>query len=246
MIQTLLLLDYENVPKVDLSVLDEGYRAIIFVGNSQVPPKAARRKESAHRFRRVDFQKIEGAGRNALDFHIAFHLGRLFETSPGTECVVIAKDKGYDPLLAHLNKNGMKCRRVESWDALVSERCMKQLDEVTASSTQRSNATMLSRSELTVCPRCNKSSTIEHHGGRWCSNCGCFAAPPNPELLPSAHMNAKRSDQRPYRARLPWVSSTNDRGSLECSWCHQLSDMTGGIYDDGEWMCGQCVAGYAT
>ena len=29
-----------------------------------------------------------------------------------------------------------------------------------------------------------------------------------------------------------------------CSSCHQKADMAGGIYDDGEWMCGDCIAGY--
>ena len=31
-----------------------------------------------------------------------------------------------------------------------------------------------------------------------------------------------------------------------CGWCHQQKDMSTGIYDDGEWMCGDCVSGYAT
>lgn len=75
----LILVDYENIGKIDLSLLDISYRAIIFVGAMQQLPKAARRDSTAHRFSRVDFQKIEGVGKNALDFHIAFHLGRTFE-----------------------------------------------------------------------------------------------------------------------------------------------------------------------
>jgi hypothetical protein len=244
MIQTLLLLDYENIPKVDLSVLDEGYRAVIFVGKNQEPPKAAKRKESAHRFVRVDFQKIEGGGRNALDFHIAFHLGRVFETSPETECVVIAKDKGYDPLLAHLKKNGMKCRRVESWAALVSNRGDTKARKEKPVPTQGSTAT--SAPELTVCSRCKKASTIEHHGGRWCSNCGRFAAPPISARLPSEQMRYRVDEQRYHSTRTSRTAPDSDRGSLECGWCHQRSDMTGGIYDDGEWMCGHCVARFAT
>ena len=44
MSQTLLLVDFENVHKVDISLLDESYRAIIFVGANQNPPKAAKNK----------------------------------------------------------------------------------------------------------------------------------------------------------------------------------------------------------
>lgn len=31
----------------------------------------------------------------------------------------------------------------------------------------------------------------------------------------------------------------------ECGWCYQRKDMTKGIYDDGEWMCGECISRYA-
>ena len=112
MTKSLLLVDLENVHKVDLSRLDDSYRAIIYVGANQNPPKASKKPATAHRFTRVDFQKIEGTGKNALDFHIAFQLGRTIETAPDTLCIVLSKDKGFDPLLTHLNKNGLQCRRV--------------------------------------------------------------------------------------------------------------------------------------
>lgn len=119
MTKKLLLVDLENKHKVDLSPLDESFRAIIFVGANQNPPKAAKKPATAHRFSRVDFLKISGAGKNALDFHIAFELGRTFETAPDTECFVLSGDKGFDPLLNHLNSNGMACKRVESIAELV-------------------------------------------------------------------------------------------------------------------------------
>ena len=52
--------------------------------------------------------------RNALDFHIACHLGRVLETARNTSCVVLSKDKGFDPLLRQLNKIGLRCRRINS------------------------------------------------------------------------------------------------------------------------------------
>ena len=145
MSKRLVLVDFENVQKLDLSILDESYRAIVFVGASQAPPKAARNKATAHRFSRVDFQKIEGNGKNALDFHIAFHLGRTFETAPETECIVLSKDKGYDPLLVHPNKNGLSCRRIVSLEEL--------LPDVLVAAVEGPGQV--------VCRRCGKSSTIE-------------------------------------------------------------------------------------
>jgi len=228
----LLLVDYENVHKLDLSSLDDSYRAIIFVGASQNPPKAARNRSTAHRFNRVDFQKIAGSGKNALDFHIAFHLGRAFETAPDTTCIVLSRDKGFDPLLAHLNSNGLKCRRVESFDELVREPAPTLTGELVPIG-----------ADLVVCRRCGKSSTIEHHGGRWCTNCGSFATAPDPALLPSSQPGYREPSFRgsttpPFRGSLPTAN-------VVCGWCNQPSDMAGGIYDHGEWMCGDCIARYA-
>lgn len=219
MTKKLLLIDLENKHKVDLSPLDETFRAIIFVGATQNPPKAAKNPITAHRFSRVDFLKISGVGKNALDFHIAFELGRTFETAPDTQCFVLSSDKGFDPLLNHLNDNGMTCTRVES------------IAEIAPL-----NVGLMVATDLVKCRRCKKTSTIEHHGGHWCSNCGRFATPPDPNLLPS--------NRTSYR-ELERLSYENNEIYSECSWCNQRTDMTGGIYDDGEWMCGGCITRYA-
>lgn len=215
----LLLIDFENKQKVDLSSLDESFRAIIFVGANQNPPKAAKKPVTAHRFSRVDFLKISGAGKNALDFHIAFELGRTFETAPDTQCFVLSGDKGFDPLLNHLNANGMSCKRVESIGDLMP-----------------AAAAPIIAPDLVVCPHCKAASTIEHHGGQWCTNCGRFASPPDPKLLPSN----QKGYREPARTR-----RENTALYAVCEWCHQKADMTGGIYDDGEWMCGLCISRYA-
>lgn len=219
MTKKLLLVDLENKHKVDLSPLDESFRAIIFVGANQNPPKASMRPATAHRFSRVDFLKISGSGKNALDFHIAFELGRTFETAPDTQCFVLSGDKGFDPLLTHLNTNGMHCKRVESIADLVP-----------------ANMVPLAAHDQVVCPRCKKASTIEHHGGNWCSNCGKFATPPDATLLPSRQPGYREPKQFTYE---------NNAHHAECGWCYKRTDMSGGIYDDGEWMCGECIGRYA-
>lgn len=222
--KTLLLVDFENRPKLDMSELNDNFHAIVFVGANQNPPKAASKKTTAHKFKRVEFQRIAGTGKNALDFHIAFHLGRMFETDPDTACIVVAGDKGYDPLILHVNQQGRSCRRVDTLDELQREQ-----------SPGRATVTP----EPFVCPRCHKAETIEHHGGRWCSNCGSFASPPDPQLLPSLQPGyvAPRSlfdfQERDH----------NQRMIVRCGWCDQPMEVTDGIYDDGEWMCSACVGG---
>ena len=49
---------------------------------------------------------IEGQGKNALDFHIAYYLGEYLTRSPQSACVILSKDKGFDPLVKHLVARG--------------------------------------------------------------------------------------------------------------------------------------------
>jgi hypothetical protein len=112
--QELLLVDFENVQQVDLSRLDGIINVVIFVGASQkaIPIELV---TSAQKLgARVTWQKVVGNGSNALDFHIACHLGRVLEKSPQVHCIVLSKDRGFDPLLCQLNKIGLKCKRINS------------------------------------------------------------------------------------------------------------------------------------
>jgi hypothetical protein len=208
--------DYENVPRIDLSDLDERYRAIVFVGAAQKPPRAASNRDTAHRFRRVEFQKIARSGKNAVDFHIAFHLGRIFETAKNTHCFIVSRDKGFDALVEFLNSGSMPCQRIDGFEQLHESQNVTE--------------------EAVICQRCKRPSTLELHGGRWCSRCGRYASPPDPNLLPSNQPGYIES-----RGRLDRVSPGI---ALVCAWCHQARDMSGGLYDDGEWMCGVCISGY--
>lgn len=109
-----VLVDFENVQQVDLSRVGAATRVVIFVGASQkrVPIELVTAAQSLGE--RVEWMKIEGNGNNSLDFHIACYLGRMLEKQPGATCAVLSKDKGFDPLLRYLNRNGLKCRRIDA------------------------------------------------------------------------------------------------------------------------------------
>lgn len=114
MAESVLLVDYENIGKIDLTAIPDGVRVPFFFGASQrtVPTdflKAALRL--GERFVPID---IEGQGKNALDFHIAFYLGEYLARSPDTACVILSKDKGFDPLVRHLTRRGFAVRRANS------------------------------------------------------------------------------------------------------------------------------------
>lgn len=114
MTQKLLLVDFENVQQVDLSRLGDGTNVIIFVGASKKAVSIELVTSAQKLGARVEWHKVEGNGSNALDFHIACHLGRVLEKSPQLHCIVLSKDKGFDPLVRQLNKVGLKCKRINS------------------------------------------------------------------------------------------------------------------------------------
>ena len=80
--QKLLLVDFENVQQIDLSQIEEDSNVIIFVGSNQkaipIDLVASAQKLGS----RIDWERVDGNGSNALDFHIACHLGRILEKSP--------------------------------------------------------------------------------------------------------------------------------------------------------------------
>jgi len=112
MSEELFLVDLENVPGVDLSRIDVGCRVIVFTGASQksVPLELV---TATQRFgERLEWRRVDASGHNALDFFIACELGRVQATGNSTRCTVLSNDKGFDPLLRHLNTIGIKCQRI--------------------------------------------------------------------------------------------------------------------------------------
>lgn len=100
-----VLIDYENVQPGSLAGLDaEHFRVLVFVGASQnklaFDTAAAVQKLGA----RAEYVKIAGNGSNALDFHIAFHIGHLSNQDPAAFFHIISKDTGFDPLIQHLKE----------------------------------------------------------------------------------------------------------------------------------------------
>ena len=58
---------------------------------------------------------------NALDFYIAFYMGRVMpHESINGHCVILSKDHDYDPLILHVQKefDASRCERIESYEVL--------------------------------------------------------------------------------------------------------------------------------
>lgn len=113
-----VLIDYENVQPSSLSALEaEHFRVIVFVGANQTKIPL----ELAAQLQRLgtngQYVQISGNGPNALDFHIAYYIGKLAAVDSEAYFHIISKDTGFDPLIKHLKENRVSvCRSRNIYD----------------------------------------------------------------------------------------------------------------------------------
>ena len=112
MTDRVLFVDLENVQRVDLSLVPADARVMIFYGITQKKLPEELVVQAQPLGPRLQWIKISGQGPNALDFHIAFYLGQELAHSPTSECAILSRDAGFDPLTRHLQALGRTCRRV--------------------------------------------------------------------------------------------------------------------------------------
>lgn len=111
MSEAIWLVDYENVQKIDPARVPANARLKVFIGSKQnkLPTELVKLREALGE--RFEWIWIDGTASNALDFHIACHLGEGLARAPQAEFVILSNDKGFDPLLRHLKSRGIKCKR---------------------------------------------------------------------------------------------------------------------------------------
>lgn len=111
MSEQVVLVDFENVQKLDLARLPAHARIRIFIGSQQPRLPTVLVLQAQALGLAIEWIPIDGNGRNALDFHIASYLGEGLARAPQAEFLIISGDAGYDPLLRHLKARGLHCRR---------------------------------------------------------------------------------------------------------------------------------------
>ena len=107
-----ILVDFENLKIAGIPSMGGNQRIYIFAGENQNKIDFKLVKESQKYGEMVQWVKIEGNGKNALDFHIAFYLGELVSKNKTANFFVLTGDKGFDPLIKHLNSTGISCKRI--------------------------------------------------------------------------------------------------------------------------------------
>lgn len=114
-----VFVDFENVHKVDLAVI--GSKAVSFtllVGPRQTKLDVSLVEKLFEHAVSVELVRLTSAGRNALDFTLAYYVGHAVAADPTGHFYIISKDTGYDPLIAHLRSRQISAERHGSFEAL--------------------------------------------------------------------------------------------------------------------------------
>lgn len=110
-----VLIDSENVwPDSIYKLRHEHFRVVVFVGANQKRIDVAVAKAVQALGANGEYVQISGNGPNALDFHIAYYIGRYSHEYPNSYFHIISKDTGFDPLIKHLIEKAVPCARWES------------------------------------------------------------------------------------------------------------------------------------
>lgn len=154
----IILIDYENTQQIDFDMIDAADTEIlIFVGRSQskIPFSLVEKAQSLGE--RIRWLKIAGDGKNNLDFHIAFELGKLCSVAAqGTELIVLSRDNGYDSLIGYIKLSGVPARRIAN------------LAEITGSpqrlpSSPHTDAIVANLRKISVSQRPRSKGTLRKH-----------------------------------------------------------------------------------
>jgi hypothetical protein len=111
----IILIDFENIQPKDLAQLQgRPFQTKVFCGAHQAKVPLELAAELQPLGPDAEYIRIQGTGPNALDFHIAYYIGRLSTQLPDAFFYIISKDKGFDPLIQYLKTQNITCRRITS------------------------------------------------------------------------------------------------------------------------------------
>lgn len=130
-----VLIDFENVSPENLDLLDQDWiRVYVFVGKNQTKLPFAVVKAIQKMGDRAQYVEMSGTGHNALDFHIAYYIGRISANDKDAYFHIISNDQGFDPLIAHLKRECVFADRVTE---IASIQALVQASMISKTPTER-------------------------------------------------------------------------------------------------------------
>jgi hypothetical protein len=114
-----VFVDFENVHQIDLSVI--GAKSVYFtllLGAQQKRLDAELVEKLMEHATSVQLIRLTSSGKNALDFALAYHVGRAVMTDPTAYFHIVSKDKGFDPLIEYMKSRHLRVNRHDDFSKL--------------------------------------------------------------------------------------------------------------------------------
>ncbi len=114
-----VFVDFENVPDIDVAVI--GNKAVTFtllLGSRQTKLDVSLVEKLLEHAASVELVRLTSPGKNALDFTLAYYVGRAVAADPTGYFHVVSRDTGYDPLIEHLRSRNIRARRHANFSTL--------------------------------------------------------------------------------------------------------------------------------
>ncbi len=114
-----VFVDYENVHEVDPTLIEsKTVHLTLLLGPKKTKLDATVVEKLLPHAANVEFVRLKSSGKNAVDFALAYYLGRAVLADPGGYFHIVAEDGGYDPLIEHLRSKHIRVRRHEDFTTL--------------------------------------------------------------------------------------------------------------------------------
>ena len=125
----IVLIDSENVKPESIEKLKhEHFRVVVFLGANQKRIDIAIGIALQSLGGNGSYVRVSDKGKDALDFHIAYYIGKFAAEEPGAYFHIISNDQGFDPLIKHLREQKIFCSRSPSISEIP---LVKSLDKLT-------------------------------------------------------------------------------------------------------------------
>jgi len=160
-VKNYIYVDFENLNNLkELKPISGKY--IFFIGSNQ--KKLNTDLVVSANEQEVEWIKVTGSGKNALDFHIVYYLAK-YDDEKDIKHYILSKDTGFDPLVEHLSRKGILISRIITVDEATNKNssrinvdktiydmCYKNLSKITKAKRPKSIKTLSSHLKALLGP----------------------------------------------------------------------------------------------
>jgi hypothetical protein len=114
-----VFVDFENVCEIDATILEnKNVIFVLLVGAGLTRLDATLVEKLFLHAASVHLVRLTSRGKNALDFALAYYLGQAAAADPKGCFHIVSKDKGFDPLIEHLQSKHIHARRHDDFTTI--------------------------------------------------------------------------------------------------------------------------------